>query len=72
MTPEKFIQVVAPRIGGNNAIGQLNPVQQGALIEILVRKGIVTREELDQQTGQGFAKLADTIMKMPIPSPLQR
>ena len=71
MNEETFIQTVAPRIGPQNAIQQLNPVQQHALINILVEKGILTKVELEAETKKEFAKLADTILKMPIPSPLQ-
>lgn len=71
MNEENFIKTVTPRIGGPNAIGQLNPVQQGALIELLIEKGIFTRTELEIKTHAGFANLAKTIMNMPIPSPIQ-
>ncbi len=70
MNEDTFLKTVAPRIGGNNAIQQLNPVQQHALIELLIEKGIITREELEVKTQKGFARLANTIMTMPIPSPV--
>ena len=72
MTEEDFIRTVAPRIGGKNAISQLNPVQQGALIELLIRKNIITRTELDDETFKRFKNLANTIMTMPIQSPIQQ
>ena len=71
MNADVFIKTVAPRIGGQNAIGQLNPVQQGALIGLLTEKGIITASELEAKTQEGFAKLAETIMKMPVPSPFR-
>ena len=71
MDEQTFIRTVAQRVGPANAIQQLNPVQQGALIELLVEKGIITHAELHTKTLAGFEKVARMIMTMPVPSPIK-
>lgn len=70
MNEQAFIQKVAQRIGPVNALQQLNPIQVAALINLLKEKGIFTQSELEAKTHEEFAKAADMLMKMPIPSPL--
>lgn len=71
MNEQTFIKTVAPRIGGRNALQQLNPVQLSALIKLLIEKGIITKEELKSKTEQEFELAAKAFMTMPIPSPIR-
>jgi hypothetical protein len=61
---------MAPRIGPS-AIQNMNAAQMVAIRELLIRKGIFTRDEMTAETELQLGKIADTIMKMPIPSPFQ-
>lgn len=49
----------------------MNNAQLNAIRELLIRKGIFTRQEMTAETEVQLGNIADAIMKMPIPSPIQ-
>ena len=65
---QTFLETMAPKLGPS-VIQNMNNSQMVAMRELLIRKNIFTREELTNETEVQLGKLADMIMKMPIPSP---
>ncbi len=70
MKNEKFIETMLPRIGPS-VFQNINTATMASIAELLIRKGIFTREELTSETEVQLGKMADVVMKMPVPSPFQ-
>jgi hypothetical protein len=71
MKEKTFMETMAPRLG--QGLGpSVNSAQLTAVWELLIRKGIFTREELTAEVELQLGKLSDVISKTPIPSPIQR
>lgn len=64
------METMVPKIGPG-AIGTLNDAHKVAVWELLIRKGIFTREELTAEVEKQLGVRADSFAKMPILSPYQ-
>lgn len=70
MNQQTFIKTYGPKLGMGLPPTMSN-VQLAALSEVLIRKGVLSREELAAETESQFQKLATVIDQTPIPSPIQ-
>lgn len=70
MKEQTFIETMIPKIG-LSAIANANTAQLTAIRELLIEKGIINRLEFTAEVEAQLGKLAEMIMKMPIPSPIQ-
>jgi hypothetical protein len=70
MKEKTFVETMAPRMGPG-VFQSMNSGQITAIWELLIRKGIFTREELTAEVEVQLGKIAQSIAKMPIPSPFQ-
>jgi len=64
------METMAPKLGPST-LPNMNTAQLVAIRELLIEKGIFTREELTSAVEKQLGSLADAIAKMPIPSPFQ-
>lgn len=71
MNDKDFVNKILERVGGQNAIGMIGDAERLALLNLLVDKGVFTRDEFNEFLSQEFVRLSDQILKMPIPSPIQ-
>lgn len=71
MTFEEFIKLVVPKIGPNAAFDISRDSRFKALENILVEKGIASKEEVEAETEKCFGEMAENILKMP-PIPEQK
>ena len=68
MKEEVFVKTMAPKFGPG-VIGTMNDAQKVAVWELLIRKGVFTREELTAEVEKQLGIRADSLAKTPIPSP---
>ncbi|PIV51959.1 hypothetical protein CO115_04100 [Candidatus Falkowbacteria bacterium CG_4_9_14_3_um_filter_36_9] len=71
MTFEEFIKLVAPKIGPNATFDISRDARFKALENLLMEKGIASKEEIDAETEKCFGEMAENILKIP-PIPLQK
>jgi FKBP-type peptidyl-prolyl cis-trans isomerase 2 len=71
MTFEEFIQLIAPKIGPNATFDISRDARFKALENILMEKGVASKEEMEAETEKCFGEMAENILKMP-PIPLQK
>jgi len=66
---EEYLKVVIPKIGPNAAFDLSRDARMTALEDILVEKGIATKEEIEAEVETKLGKSAHNIANMPpIPS----
>jgi hypothetical protein len=65
MNIEEYLQVVAPKIGPNAALGLTRDARFKALEALLIEKGIATRSEIDAECDKQLGDMAKTISEMP-------
>jgi len=70
MTQEQFVQTYLPKLGMGLPT-TIASIQIVALTELLIRKGVFTREELGAENQIQFRKCADAIDMTPVVSPIQ-
>lgn len=69
MTFEEFIKLVAPKIGFNATFDISRDTRSKALENILMEKGIASKEEIEAENEKCLGEMAENILKMPpIPS----
>ncbi len=62
---EEFLEKVAPKIGPGSAFGLARDARMEAMEELIIKKGLVTEEEVTQGQENQLEKLAEDILKMP-------
>jgi len=65
------METMGPKLGHGTG-PSMNSAQLAATWELLIKKGIFTREELTTEVEIQLGKLSEAIMKAPILSPIQR
>ena len=70
MNQELFIKTYIPKLGLGMPTTVTN-VQVAALVEVLIAKGVLTREGFAKEIEVQFQKLAQAIDKTPVVSPIQ-
>jgi len=65
MTFEEYLKIVVPKIGPNAAFDLSRDARSKALENILVEKGVATKEELDAEMEKQLGENAQNISKMP-------
>lgn len=65
MTFEDFLKNVASKIGPKNAFELARDSRFKALEQILIKKGVLTEEELDEAIDKELDQLAEKINKIP-------
>ena len=70
MKETTFLEEMFPKMGPS-AIQNLNTAQLIAIRELLIKKGIFTREEMTNETEIQLDKISQSFANMPIPSPIQ-
>jgi len=65
MTFEEFIKMVVPKIGPNSAFDLSRDAQLKAIGDLLVEKGVLTKEELEAEQEKCLGETAESIIKMP-------
>ncbi len=68
---EEYLSIVAPKIGPNAAFDLSRDTRMKALENVLIEKGVATKEEIDAETEKQFGETAQNISKMP-PIPDQK
>lgn len=71
MQQEQFLQLHASHLGPIGIPVTLHSVQLAGLLEALIKKGIITREEVQTETENQFLSLSNTIKMTPRLSPFQ-
>lgn len=71
MTFEEFINLLVPKIGPNAAFDISRDARFKALENIIIEKGIATKEEMEAEIEKCFGEMAENILKMP-PIPSQK
>lgn len=63
---EEYLKVVVPKIGPNSAFDLSRDARMTALEDILVEKGIATKEEIEAEVETQLGKSAHNIANMPL------
>ena len=66
-----FLQKTSPRIGPVNAMNMLKDAQLAAFRQLFTELGL-TESHIDEIFESHLTKMAQNIMNMPVPSPIQR
>lgn len=67
----EFFATVTPRVGPLNAMGLLQDVQLTAYRRILTEELGIADERIEMEVQKQIKEMAQNIMKMPVPSPIQ-
>lgn len=71
MTFEESIKILVPKIGPNSAFDISRDARFKAIENILIEKGVATKEEIEAETEKCFGEMAENIIKMP-PIPVNK
>ena len=71
MTFEEFIKLVAPKVGPNATFDLSRDARFKALENLLMEKGIASKDEIEAETEKCLGEVAENILKMP-PIPGQK
>lgn len=71
MTFEEYIKLVASKIGPNSAFDLSRDARFKALENLIIEKGLASREEVDAETEKCLGEIAENILRMP-PLPGQK
>lgn len=66
MTIEEYLNIVAPKIGPNSAFDLMRDARITAFEEMLIEKGIATKEEIDAEVEKKLGETAQNITNMPL------
>lgn len=66
-----FLQQVSPRIGPANAVNMLKDVHLQAYRQLFIELG-VSEAHITEVIDAQLSKMAQNILKMPVPSPIQK
>lgn len=64
-TFEGFLTRIAPKVGPQASFDLGRDAQFNAITKLIIKKGLISRLELDYELEQEFSKIADQIEKMP-------
>lgn len=62
---DQFLREVSNKIGAKSAFDLARDARIKSLEELLKTKGVITQEEIDDQSGKELERLANDIKKMP-------
>lgn len=62
---EEYLSIVVPKIGPNSAFDLSRDARMTALENMLIEKGVTTKEELDAEVEKKLGETAQNITKMP-------
>ncbi len=67
----EFMNWVTPRVGPVNAVNFAHSARINAVVEVLIEKGLVTKEEMEAKLAEVFEKIKSQCAAMPVVSPMQ-
>jgi len=71
MTFEEFLKLVVQKVGPNATFDLSRDARFKALENMLMEKGIASKEEIEAETEKCLGEIAENILKMP-PVPIQK